>query len=260
VLFSALAPSPPFGALVDPAARPEHKLFRVRSVRGDMADPETFAVDLDASGTFVALGGTYAAHHRRESAPRWPILWTVPHASVVPEGEPIRIPDGVERVEPGTELVAVLDEPLWQADAAAAAAAVRGFTVSNDAKAMGEFPGYPYPDMDVETDDPVGRGFHIMPTFSPTLTEGVALDPSEVGDLAVETYVDGERVVASSTAEMAWSVGEMLAHVSRVLRLEPGDLVSLGDPAFPGAYLEDADEVVCRIEEVGELRNPVVAD
>ncbi|MFB6160302.1 MAG: fumarylacetoacetate hydrolase family protein [Haloferacaceae archaeon] len=223
-----------------------------------MTAPETFEIDLDDVGTFVALGGTYAAHHRREVPPRWPILWTVPRASVVPEGEPVRIPPGIDRVEPGTELVAVLDEPLWRADADEAAAAVRGFTVSNDAKTMGEFPGYPYPDMDPETDDPVGRGFHLMPTFSPTLTEGVALAPSDVADRAVETYVDGERVVASSTAEMAWSVGEMLAHVSRVLRLEPGDLVSLGDPAFPGAYLEDAEEVVCRIEGVGELSNPVV--
>ena len=225
-----------------------------------MADPKTFSIDLDAVGTFVALGGTFAAHHRRESAPKWPILWTVPDASIVPEDEPIRIPPGVGQVEPGTELVAVLDEPLWRADPEEAAAAVRGFTVSNDAKAGSEFPGYPYPDMDPETDNAVGRGYHIMPTFSPTLSEGVALDPSEVGDLTMETHVDGERVVDSSTAEMAWTVDELLAHVSQVLRLEPGDLVSLGDPTFPGAYLEDASEVVCRIEGVGELRNPVVVE
>lgn len=223
-----------------------------------MTDAEPFEIDLDADRTLVALGGTFAAHHRRDAAPRWPILWTVPRASVVPEGAPIEIPPRVEHVEPGTELVAVLDAPLWQAEPSEAAAAVRGFTVSNDAKATGEFPGYPYPDMDRETDDPVGRGFHLLPTFTPVLSEGVELSPAAAAELTLVTEVDGERVVEASTAEMGWSIPELLAHVSRVCRLEAGDLVSLGDPAFPGAYLEDADEVVCRIEGVGELRNPVL--
>lgn len=216
-------------------------------------------LDLGSIGTFVALGGTFAAHKRFDAEQRWPFLWTVPAASVVPEGEPIRIPPYVEQASPGPELAVVIgdvDEPVWRASEAEVRAAIAGFTVSNDVKNYGEFPAYPYEGVD----ERVGRGYHVFPTFTPTLSRYAPVAPEAVADARMEAFVDGELVVEASTAEMAWSVPEMVAHVSKIVPLESGDVVSLGDPTHPETFLDDADEVVCRIEGVGELANPITRE
>ncbi|MFB6298857.1 MAG: fumarylacetoacetate hydrolase family protein [Halobacteriales archaeon] len=211
---------------------------------------------LNAVGTFVALGGTFSAHKRFDTEQRWPFLWTVPDPSIIPDGDPIRIPADVEQAAPGPELCAVISDPLWQADPAEVADALAGFTISNDVKSYGEFPAYPYEGVD----ERVGRGYHILPTFTPTLGSVTPLSLEEAMDLRMETFIDGERIVDASTAEMQWSVAEMVAHVSRIVPLDPNDVVSLGDPIHPDTFLDDAESVTCRIEKIGELTNPIIAE
>lgn len=209
---------------------------------------------LEEIGTFVALGHTYPAHRQYDTGPEWPICWTVPAASIVPEEEPIRIPDYVDGVVPGAELAVVIGESLWQASEAEARAAIAGFTVSNDVYVTGRFPGYPYGDAQAH---PMGRGYHILPTFSPTLSSVVDLEPEAAGKLAVEIRVDGEEIFSGSTSEMDWSVPELVRHASFVVELSPGDVVSLGDGSTPERSLDDADHVECWIEGIGVLRNPI---
>ncbi|MDY6818727.1 MAG: fumarylacetoacetate hydrolase family protein [Halobacteriales archaeon] len=211
---------------------------------------------LNSIGTFVALGGTFSAHKRYDATQRWPFLWTVPDPSIVPDGDPIRIPADVEQVAPGPELCAVIAEPLWQAEPAEATDAIAGFTISNDIKSYGEFPAYPYEGVD----ERVGRGYHIFPTFTPTLGSATSLSMETAMDLRMETYIDGEQIVDTSTAEMGWTVAEMVAHVSRIIPLDPNDVVSLGDPTHPDTFLDDADSVTCRIEAIGELTNSIIAE
>ena len=75
--------------------------------------------------------------------------------------------------------------------------------------------------------------------------------------------VNGETLQDSSTSQMIFSVAEIIAYVSRVITLEPGDLIATGTPAGVGVFrdpkvlLKDGDEVTVDIEGLGALTNPV---
>ncbi|UWG46326.1 2-keto-4-pentenoate hydratase/2-oxohepta-3-ene-1,7-dioic acid hydratase (catechol pathway) [Halanaeroarchaeum sp. HSR-CO] len=213
--------------------------------------------DLDSIGTFIALGGSFSTHRRQDAEPEWPIMWTVPHQGIIPEGEAIEIPSYVEDVVPGPEPAVIIDDVgdgLWQATEEEAAAAVKGFTISNDVTAKGKFPAYPYP----EQEGSLGRGYKSFPTFSPTLAGYEPLEADAIdNDTMVEAFIDGETVVSGSTDTMDFTVVELIAHVSKIINLQENDVISLGDPSQPTGYLDDAEEVTCKVEKIGELTNPI---
>jgi len=212
-------------------------------------------LDPTSIGKFVALGGTFRTHQEeKKRSYRWPDLWLVAPESVVPQDEAIRIPEKVDNVKPASELTAVIGEELWQASESEAWDAIKGFTVSNDVTAAGEWPGWSDPDHGMIT----GVGYKLFPTFSPVLTEYVPKGSKEAyDDLKVEVLVDGERSVAGSTAEMAFSIPEMVSFASNVLKLQENDVIALGDPGNPEQTLDDASQVTASIESIGKLTNPI---
>jgi 2,4-didehydro-3-deoxy-L-rhamnonate hydrolase len=92
---------------------------------------------------------------------------------------------------------------------------------------------------------------------------------AEVGDpgdgLRIVTRVNGEIVQDGTTADMLFSVGEILAYVSETMTLYPGDLVVTGTPngvgyaRKPPRFLHPGDEVTVDIDRVGSVRTPIVA-
>jgi len=209
----------------------------------------------DAIDKFVALGGTYQTHQSETDTDyRWPDLWVVPDEGVINEGEPIQIPERPEDVKPGAELTAVIGDDLWQASEEEAWEGIKGFTISNDVTAAGDWPGWSDPNHEMIT----GVGYKILPTFSPirgTVTPKKSKDAYD--DLDVKVYVDGNLSVDGSTELMAFSIPELISFASHVVRLEQNDVVALGDPGDPDILLDDADSVTCEIETVGSLENPV---
>lgn len=206
-------------------------------------------------GKFVALGGTFSTHQQEtERIYRWPDLWVVPPESVIAEDEPIRLPERVEEVKPGSELTAVVGDDLERASEAEAWEGIEGFTVSNDVTASGDWPGWSDPDHGMIT----GVGYKLFPTFSPILTEYVERGAeSDYDDLEVEVLVDGELCVSGTTGQMAFTIPEMVSFASHIVPLRENDVVALGDPGEPSKFLDDASEVSCYIEDVGTLVNPV---
>lgn len=206
-------------------------------------------------GKFVALGGGFQSHlDEKDRTYRWPDLWIVPDEAVVKEGEAIKIPDQVEDIKPGSELTAVIGDDIYEADNEEAWEAIKGFTISNDVTASGDWPGWSDPDHGMVT----GVGYKLLPTFSPILSEYVDKgDESDYEDLAVEVRVDGETTVSGSTAQMSFSISEMVSFASNICKLHENDVVALGDPGSPINYLDNADEVTCEIEGIGELTNPI---
>jgi 2-keto-4-pentenoate hydratase/2-oxohepta-3-ene-1,7-dioic acid hydratase in catechol pathway len=87
------------------------------------------------------------------------------------------------------------------------------------------------------------------------------LDPT---DLRIRTWVDGELRQDGSTKEMVTGIGEMIAALSRVCTLEPGDLVATGTPggvgAFSGKLLRSGQRVRVEIEGIGTIENPVIPE
>jgi len=90
-----------------------------------------------------------------------------------------------------------------------------------------------------------------------------AADVPDPQALPIRAIVNGDVLQDSTTANMIFSVAEIVAHVSRAITLEPGDLIATGTPAGVGAFrdppvwLQPGDEITIEIEGVGGLTNPV---
>jgi len=104
-------------------------------------------------------------------------------------------------------------------------------------------------------------------TFGPTgpwiVTKDEIADPHEL-DISLE--IGGETLQHSNTRELIFKIPELIEYISQVVTLEPGDIVATGTPGGvgfarrPQRWLRPGDEVIVRIEGIGELRNPVVAE
>ncbi|WP_436930032.1 fumarylacetoacetate hydrolase family protein [Halosimplex halobium] len=212
-------------------------------------------MELEDIGKFVALGGTFHSHQdEKDRQYRWPDLWVVPKEGIIGEEESIQIPSRVEKVKPGSELTAVIGSDLWEADEEEAWDGIKGFTISNDVTASGDWPGWSDPDHGMIT----GVGYKLLPTFSPILSEyQPRRRKHHYDDLDVWVEVDGETAVEGTTELMAFSIPEMVSFASSVVKLQENDVVALGDPGNPTKYLDDASSVTCYIESVGELTNSI---
>lgn len=104
-------------------------------------------------------------------------------------------------------------------------------------------------------------------TFAPTgpwiTTADEIADPHALG---ISLEIDGEVLQSSNTGEMIFHIPELIAYLSSVFTLEAGDIITTGTPAGVGSarkpprWLRPGDEVVVKIDGLGELRNPVVAE
>lgn len=90
--------------------------------------------------------------------------------------------------------------------------------------------------------------------IGPEVVDAGDLDPT---DLALRTYVNGERVQEGNTGELLWSIAYMLADLSRLITLEPGDVLLSGTPAN-SRPVEPGDTVEVEVEGIGRLSNRIV--
>lgn len=110
----------------------------------------------------------------------------------------------------------------------------------------------------------MGKTFDGFAPTGPWIT--TADEISDPHALDIELFLNGERMQASNTREMIFKIPDLIEFISSVLTLEPGDIVATGTPAGvgfskrPPRWLRPGDEVVVRIEGLGELRNPVAAE
>jgi 2-keto-4-pentenoate hydratase/2-oxohepta-3-ene-1,7-dioic acid hydratase in catechol pathway len=203
---------------------------------------------LPRPGKIVCVGKNYLDHVREmggDAAPEQPVLFMKPPSAVIGDGDAIILPRDSERVDFEGELVAIIGKRLRDATAEEALRAVRGYTCGNDVTAR-----------DLQARDGQwtrAKGFDTFAPIGPAVVEG--LDPA---DLQITTRVNGEVRQSSRTALLIHPVGELLAFMSRVMTLEPGDAVYTGTPSGVG-QLSPGDVVEVEVEGVGVLRNPVRA-
>lgn len=197
-------------------------------------------------GKIVAVGRNYAEHAREHGAevPAEPLLFLKPPSAVIGDGDTIVLPPQSARVEHEGELVAIVGARLDHASPEAALAAVAGYTCGNDVTAR-----------DLQHSDSQWTRAKGFDTFAPLGPAVVVADPA---GLTITTRVNGEVRQQARTAEMVRGVGELLAYISGVMTLEPGDAVFTGTPAGVGP-LRDGDVVEVEIDGIGVLRNPVRA-
>jgi 2-keto-4-pentenoate hydratase/2-oxohepta-3-ene-1,7-dioic acid hydratase in catechol pathway len=197
-------------------------------------------------GKIVAVGKNYLDHLREmggTEAAEEPILFMKPPSAVIADGEAILLPPQSSHVDYEGELVAVVGTTLRNVSADEALRGVRGYCCGNDVTAR-----------DLQAKDGQwtrAKGFDTFAALGPSLVSRV--DPA---DLHIVTRVNGEPRQDSRTSLLITPVGELLAFISRVMTLEPGDAVFTGTPAGVGP-LHEGDVVEVEIESVGVLRNPV---
>jgi 2-keto-4-pentenoate hydratase/2-oxohepta-3-ene-1,7-dioic acid hydratase in catechol pathway len=167
--------------------------------------------------------------------------------------DPILAPYDSEMLDFEGELVAVIGKRVRRADAATALASVAGYTVGNDVSVR-----------DWQQDTPTmwpGKSFDTHGPIGPWIVTADELDPAGLG---IRTWVDGELRQDGSTKEMVTGIGDMIAALSRVCTLEPGDLIATGTPGgvglFSGRMLQPGQRVRVEIEGIGAIENPVVAE
>ena len=199
-------------------------------------------------GKIVCVGRNYREHARElgNAVPAEPLLFLKPSSAIVATGEAIVLPALSKRVEHEGEIGVVIGTPLRRATEAQALAAIRGIVALNDVTAR-----------DLQKSDAQwtrGKGFD---TFCPVGPEWAGVP--DFDRLEVVTRVNGEIRQRGSGAEMVFSVPVLLAYISQVMTLEPGDIVATGTPAGVGPLV--AGDVV-DVEVVGcsTVSNPVIAE
>jgi 2-keto-4-pentenoate hydratase/2-oxohepta-3-ene-1,7-dioic acid hydratase in catechol pathway len=201
-------------------------------------------------GKIVCIGRNYREHAAElgNAVPERPLLFLKPPSAVIGDGDAIVLPAASRRVEHEGEIGVVIGSRLRQGDEAAARAAIAGVTCVNDVTAR-----------DLQKADGQwtrAKGFDTFCPMGPRVLEvGPAFD---LAGLEVRCRVNGVERQHGRAADMAFPIPTLLALISNVMTLEPGDLVATGTPAGVGP-LADGDVVEVEIPGVGVLRNPVSA-
>ena len=207
-------------------------------------------------GKVICVGRNYSLHceEQGKEVPTDPVIFTKFAASLVGSGAEVVIPPESDAVDFEVELAAVIGAPCWRVDPGKALGHVGGYTVFNDISAR-----------DLQARDKQWTRAKSFETFGPMGPHLVTADEiSDPGDLRISLDVNGVTMQDASTAQMVVSVGGLVSFVSRIVPLEPGDVIATGTPHGVGAFrdppifLGPGDVLSARIENVGTLVNRVV--
>ena len=195
----------------------------------------------------VGVGLNYRAHAREmgKPLPDEPLLFLKPPSALLPHGAAIVRPSGYARVDFEGELCVVIGRRARCVPEARALDHVFGYTILDDVTVR-----------DLQKKDVQytrAKGFDTFCPVGPAIATG--LDPRT---LRLRTRVNGALRQDSTTEDLVFPVAALIAFASRVMTLEPGDLLTTGTPPGVG-NLEPGDVVEIEIEGIGVLRNPVVA-
>jgi len=223
--------------IVDEGVRPARILAPV-------APPNVFAIGLN-----------YRAHAREthKPIPTDPVVFAKATTSLIGPGEPIVLPAaGPDHVDYEVELAVVIGKTCRNVRAADAADYVLGYTVANDVSAR---------DWQQRLGQWVrAKSFDSFCPLGPCIQTD--LDPA---DVPLAATLNGQLMQQSTTADLIFSVPELVEFLSADLTLLAGTVILTGTPSgvgvarSPQVFLRDGDTITCSAEGIGELTNPVVA-
>jgi acylpyruvate hydrolase len=202
----------------------------------------------------ICVGLNYLDHiaETGRTPPEYPSLFTKYSRTLIGAFDPIRMPDDQEStsVDWEAELALVIGAEIRRATPDQAAAAIAGYTVSNDISVRNfqfHTPQF-LPGKAWEDTTPVGP--HL-----------VVADAGEPAHFPIECIVDGEVMQRSDTSQLCFGPIELIEYISTFITLAPGDLILTGTPGGvgrvrdPQVFLRRGQTVVTRIDGVGECRN-----
>jgi len=239
------------------------------SVQADVAhtavSKATLALDqvrllapVPAPPRIFGIGVNYAEHalESKTETQAVPTVFIVLSSAVIGPNEPVILPRASAKVDYEAELAVVIGKPGYQVPAAQAFDHVFGYTIMNDISAR-----------DVQratTQWSLGKSF---PTFAPMGPWVVSKD--EVPDphaLDISLTIAGEKLQNSNTSLLIFKIPALIEYISGIVPLQPGDIISTGTPAgvgmgrTPQRWLQPGEEMIIDISQIGQLRNPLVAE
>jgi 2-keto-4-pentenoate hydratase/2-oxohepta-3-ene-1,7-dioic acid hydratase in catechol pathway len=195
----------------------------------------------------VCVGRNYVAHAAElgNEVPAEPLIFLKPPSALIGVGEPIVIPPEAGRVDYEGEIGVIVGRRASRVSAEDALAFVAGILPVNDVTAR-----------ELQKKDGQWSRAKGFDTFCP-VGGMVPLADVDLDRLSVVTRVNGEERQRGSASQMVFSIPFLIAHVSRIMTLEPGDLLATGTPEGIGP-LAPGDVVEIELPGLGTLTNPVV--
>jgi 2-keto-4-pentenoate hydratase/2-oxohepta-3-ene-1,7-dioic acid hydratase in catechol pathway len=253
--FIALGP----GALKRAERLLEHASKREIADASLPADQVRLLAPIAFPPKIICLGLNYRDHVSETGGtiPDEPVIFMKPHTAIIGPNEKIVKPSFVEKLDYEAELAVVIGRQVKNVSVSKASACIFGYTIFNDVSAR-----------DIQFKDKQwtrGKGFD---TFAPTGPCVVTADQlQDVSNLSIRTWVNRELRQDSTTSNMVFDVYEIVHHLSRVMTLEPCDIIATGTPSGVGfamkpqaKFLHAGDSVRIEIEKIGTLENMVVEE
>jgi 2-keto-4-pentenoate hydratase/2-oxohepta-3-ene-1,7-dioic acid hydratase in catechol pathway len=220
---------------------------QIASGRGTAFAPDVRVLAPVIPGKIVAIGLNYKDHAAEQGKPLpvEPMIFLKPSTAVIAPGDPIRLPPGVGRIDHEAEMAVVIGRRATRVSVERALEHILGVTCSNDVTARDmQNRGVQFSHV---------KGFDTFAPLGPCISVGL-----DASDLQVEGRVNLVRRQHSRTSQLVFPVAELVAYISNIMTLEPGDVISTGTPSGI-APLAAGDTVTIAVEGVGELTNPVVS-
>ncbi len=228
-----------------------------RHALADLA-PTAWAPPVLRPSKIVCVGLNYANHIREmgRDLPEHPTLFAKFAEALIGPYDPIVLPSHAgDAVDWEGEVAVVVGAPARRLDEAAAARAIAGYAVLNDVTMR---------DYQYRTPQWLqGKTFEATTPFGPWVTvpaDGEGLH----GEL--RTAVDGDQVQRTTVDDMVFGPAALVAYVSQIVTLQPGDVIATGTPGGvgharrPKRYLRPGQVLTTSVTGLGELRNDVVAE
>lgn len=206
----------------------------------------------------VAIGLNYLDHARESGMepPKQPIFFTKYATAIVGPGSAVELPakEVSDEVDYEVELAVVIGKAARHVSEDEAMEYVFGYTILNDVSAR-----------DLQFEDGQWVKGKSLDTFAPmgpwVVTKDEIPDPH---NLRIVLALNGEVVQDSNTSNLIFNVPQLIAYLSRLFTLRPGDVIATGTPPGvgmardPQRFLKPGDTMVCEIQSIGSLENPVI--
>ena len=212
---------------------------------GQLGDVELLAPVVP--GKIVCVGLNYLAHVTERDAtrkvPEEPVLFMKPTSALIGPGEPIRIVNPGNETHYEAEMTMVIGRTARDVSEADALSYVYGYTCGNDVS-----------DRVLQAKDGQwtrAKGFHTYCPVGPWIETEL-----DISDLKVESRLNGEIRQSNRTSNMIFKPAFLISYISRIMTLDPGDIILTGTPEGVGA-LKAGDQIEIEVEGIGTLSNPV---
>lgn len=228
-----------------------------RDVDGVALSSAKLHAPIVAPGKMVCLGLNYAEHAKEggREVPEFPTIFLRTQTSLLPPDGEIRRPPVSTKLDYEAELLIVIGKTAKSVPEDRALDYVFGYSAFNDATIR---------DYQKRTSQwTAGKNFDATGPYGPAIVTADALPPGASG-LTIRSKLNGEVMQEGNTADMVFSVARIIADVSEIMTLHPGDMIATGTPSgvgfarSPQVFMKDGDVIEIEIEGIPTLTNRVV--